>query len=169
MLQNNKNISQLLSQSLSHPSTNLSKLREKRLLEDPPIIKDNATYRDYVTWLDKMLSHLQRHPDFKSQFLMAPVPVCLKAESQQRLIEVYEFTKDKIVTATSTHMKLSKLISPFNLYSQVHIIWRKIMDYFLPDTETAKQEREDNFNNMVQLENEINSVLLSGFNLKWKY
>ena len=158
VFQSNQNMKQLLSQSFTNASTtNLNKLKEKRLLEDPPLLKDNANYRDYVIWIDKILCHLQRHPDFRPQFLTASPPTCLKSESQERLIDVYDFIKDKINHAMSSNMKIQNLILPYHMSFQVHLVWKKIMDHFLPDTETAKQEREDTFNNLVQSNNETNS------------
>ena len=58
MLRSNAAMSTLLSQSLTKP-TNMNKLKEKRLLEDPPLLLATATYHDYVHWIDQMLIHFQ--------------------------------------------------------------------------------------------------------------
>ena len=53
-------------------STSLTKLKEKRLTENPPLLMPTATYLDYMTWMDLILGHLKRHPDFIYQFLTSP-------------------------------------------------------------------------------------------------
>ena len=156
MLLNSSAMSTLLGQSLNK-STNYNKLKEKRLLEDPPLLKSTATYQDFVHWVDQILIHFQRHPDFRTDFLKSVKPVCSTAQSQGRLDEVYAFIQDKLYVSTQSNQKIRQLISQFTLSSQVYLAWKKIMDYFLPDTESAKQEREDKFNELQQKENETNT------------
>ena len=58
MLQNGQNMTQLLSKSYSKSTPNLHKLKEKRIFEDPPFLKDNANYQVYIHWVHQILNHL---------------------------------------------------------------------------------------------------------------
>ena len=124
MLLNSSAMSTLLGQSLNK-STNYNKLKEKRLLEDPPLLKSTATYQDFVHWVDQILIHFQRHPDFRTDFLKSVKQVCSTAQSQGRLDEVYAFIQDKLYVSTPSNQKIRQLIQ-FTLSSQVYLAWKKI-------------------------------------------
>ena len=66
--------------------------------------------------------------------------------SKERLDEFYEYIKDKLDYAISRNNKRQHIVSHITLSSQIYILWKVIMEYFLPDTESAKQNREDKFN-----------------------
>ena len=50
------------------------KNQHRRSLENPPCLKNGATYADYFRWIDPMLSNFKRHPDFRYEFLILKKP-----------------------------------------------------------------------------------------------
>ena len=73
MLRSNVSMSRLSSPEDSL-RIKMSQLRERRLMDNPPLILPSFNYVDHFMWTDQLLLNLKRHPDFRFQFLIS-IPI----------------------------------------------------------------------------------------------
>jgi len=159
MIQSNRAMSNALSQN-TRSTTSVNKLKEKRLIENPPLLLSTATYVEFMIWMDLVLANLKRHPDFRYQFLTAPPVAAPNESSRQRFDDIYEFIKDKLDITISQNPTLQQLVSSYTSIYQIHLWWKALQDHFLPSTEFAKQQRETKFANLKQKPAESNKVFI---------
>ena len=134
--------------------------QQSRILENPPILKNCATYLDYYNWIDPMLANLKRHPDFRYQYLMYDKPKTSTPEDQLRLDQVYDIIKDKLDFSVSQNPKLMGLLSCHPSSDQISNWWLLLQIWFFPRSESEKQTREMRFYNLIQKVDESNEEFI---------
>ena len=160
MMKANLSMSKAFVRSGHTSSTNLNKLKEKRLTENPPLLLSTATNMGYISWMDNILAHLKRHPDFKFQFLTTATHFPDDDSLRVRYDEIYEFIKDKLDYTISQSPTLQHLVSQYSSMYEIHLWWKTIREHFLPSSEYANQQRENNFMKLKQKPKETNESFI---------
>ena len=156
----NKLADLLITRSLNEKSSEMSHqfqhYQQTRILENPPILKNRATYLDYYNWIDPMLSNLKRHPDFMYQFLIYNKPSTSTPEDQLRLDQIYQIIKDKLDYSVSQNPKLQGLLTYYPSPDDISQWWLLLQGWFFSNNEREKQSRELRFYQIWQKVDETN-------------
>ena len=167
MLQANIMMSRALADRSVDQQQQFCKNQHRRSLENPPCLKNGATYADYFRWIDPMLSNLKRHPDFRYEFLIMKKPSTTTPENQFRLDQIYDIIRDKLDFSVSQNPKLQHLLSSCSTSDQISEWWDSLQLHFFPITAYEQQQRELRFYGLVQKSTEsLSNFLQRSRNIK---